>query len=89
MSIVTYFVPLVEVLAIYRLPIYAVTVGVAAGRNIKSLWYQPAVTSVLFLIGIGVFFETIDSAFIMYAFSYLVLGMLAAVISGVVRKRAH
>ena len=70
-------------------PIYAVTVGVAAGRNIKSLWYQPAVTSVLFLIGIGVFFETIDSAFIMYAFSYLVLGMLAAVISGVVRKRAH
>ena len=70
-------------------PIYAVTVGVAAGRNIKSLWYQPAVTSVLFLIGIGGFFETIDSAFIMYAFSYLVLGMLAAVISGVVRKRAH
>lgn len=68
-------------------PICVVAIGVFAGKDIKRLWYQPAVTSVLFLVGIWVFFETLDSAFIMYAASYLGLGMLAAVISGIVRKK--
>lgn len=70
-------------------PIYVIAAGAFAGKNIKSFWYLPVITSVLFLIGISVMYQAFDSAFIMYAVVYLCLGMISAMISRLLRKKSR
>ncbi|MCI8667448.1 MAG: hypothetical protein HFG82_12430 [Dorea sp.] len=68
-------------------PIYAVIVGIFAGKDMKCLWMQPIVTVILFLLGVVVFLGGDVRSFVTYAIVYLVLGILAAMFSGVARKK--
>lgn len=68
-------------------PIYMIGTGIFAGQDIKGLWYLPVVSSVLFLLGVWIFFDMGETAFIIYAVSYLVLGILSMAASGIIRKR--
>ena len=56
-------------------PIYFVVTGIFAGKDMKHLWSLPVISAVLFLIGTWVFFEMGETAFILYAVVYLVLGI--------------
>ena len=73
--------------AIY--PIYFVVTGIFAGKDMKHLWSLPVISAVLFLIGTWVFFEMGETAFILYAVVYLVLGIVAMLISMIIRKKAQ
>ncbi len=68
-------------------PVYSVIEGSFAGRDAKTLWYLPILTAVFFLAGTWLFFDRGETAFILYAFVYLVLGTAAVLISSYIKKK--
>ena len=70
-------------------PISAVCVGVFSGKNIKKSWFQPLLLAMLFLIGTCIFFDMGESAFLIYAAAYLVLGGAAMLIASLVAAKRN
>ncbi len=70
-------------------PLYSVIIGVFTGKNIRHLWSLPIISAMLFLIGTWIFFDMGETAFILYAVVYLVLAIVAMLISMFIRKRAQ
>ena len=62
-------------------PIYSIVIGAFAGREIKHLFSLPLISSIMYLLGVWMFFDLGESAFIMYAVIYLILGILAMLVS--------
>ena len=70
-------------------PLYSVIIGAFAGKDVKHLWSLPVISAVLFLIGTWIFFDMGETAFILYAAVYLVIGIMAMLISMFVRKKTQ
>ena len=70
-------------------PIYSVVIGIFAGKDIKSLWSLPIISSILFLAGTWLLFDMGEIAFIMYAVVYLILGLLVMVVSMLISKKTN
>ena len=68
-------------------PIYAICSGVYASKDIKIFWPLPTITTLFFLLGTWLFFSIGEKAFILYAFEYLLLGIVAELISMFVKKK--
>ena len=68
-------------------PLFSAVCGVFAGRDTKHLWLLPITISGLFLMGVWMFFEIGEPAFLMYAGCYLVIGSVSMAISHFVSKR--
>ncbi len=70
-------------------PLYSVIIGAFAGKDVKHLWSLPVISAVLFLIGTWIFFDMGETAFILYAAVYLVIGLMAMLISMFIRKKTQ
>ena len=70
-------------------PLYSVINGAFAGKDVKHLWSLPVISAVLFLIGTWIFFDMGETAFILYAAVYLVIGIMAMLISMFIRKKTQ
>ena len=70
-------------------PLYSVIIGAFAGKDVKHLWSLPVISAVLFLIGTWLFFNMGETAFILYAAVYLVIGIMAMLISMLIRKKTQ
>ncbi len=70
-------------------PLYSVINGAFAGKDVKHLWSLPVISAVLFLIGTWIFFDMGEIAFILYAAVYLVIGIMAMLISMFIRKKTQ
>ena len=70
-------------------PLYSVMIGAFAGKDVKHLWSLPVISAVLFLIGTWLFFDMGETAFILYAVVYLVIGITAMLISRLIRKKTQ
>ncbi|MEY8518329.1 hypothetical protein AALC25_15775 [Lachnospiraceae bacterium 29-84] len=70
-------------------PLYSVIIGAFAGKDVKHLWSFPVISAVLFLIGTWLFFDMGETAFILYAVVYLVIGIMAMLISMLIRKKTQ
>ena len=68
-------------------PIFSAVCGAYAGKNIKQLWSLPIIVAGLFLAGVWLFFEMGESAFLLYCGCYLIIGIVAMLISSSVSKR--
>lgn len=68
-------------------PIYSVIIGTYAGKDIKRLCSLPFISSILYLLGVWIFFDMGESAFIMYAIIYFILGILAMLVSMFIEKK--
>ena len=68
-------------------PIYAICSGAYASKDIKIFWPLPIITALFFLLGTWLFFSIGEKAFILYAFGYLLLGIVAELISMFVKKK--
>ena len=68
-------------------PLYSTVCGAFAGKDIKQLWTLPIITAGLFLAGVWLFFEPGETAFLLYCGFYLVIGIVAMLISAFVNKR--
>lgn len=69
--------------AIY--PVYAITLGFFAGKNIKEMWSLPFITAALFLLGSWSFFDPGEGAFVIYTGVYWVMSMIAMFLSSLPR----
>ncbi len=67
-------------------PVYAVVSGIYAGMDIQRMWALPVITAVFFLAGTWIMFDMGETAFILYAVIYLVLGLAAMAITGAVKR---
>ena len=68
-------------------PLFSVVCGAFAGKNIKQLWVLPILTAGLFLAGAWLFFEMGEIAFLVYCGCYLIIGIIAMLISAFMNKR--
>lgn len=68
-------------------PVFSVVLGILAGKDIKHLWSLPLISALLFLAGTWTFFEFRETAFLLYAAIYLILGASAMLISVFVKKK--
>lgn len=68
-------------------PLFAAICGIFAGGNIKQLWPLPIITAVLFLAGTWLFFDMGEPAFLLYAGCYLIIGVVAMLLSAFLRKK--
>jgi hypothetical protein len=68
-------------------PLFSAMCGAFAGTNIKRLWVLPIITAGLFWVGAWLFFEIGEPAFLLYCGCYLVIGIVAMLISAFVKKR--
>ncbi len=68
-------------------PLFSVACGVVAGVNVKQLWPLPIITSGLFLAGVWLFFEMGEPAFLIYCFGYLLIGVVAMLVSAFFHKK--
>lgn len=67
-------------------PLFSVCVGVCAGRDIQRLWSLPIFPAVFFLLGAWLFLDAGETAFLIYAAAYALLGYAAMLISWFIRK---
>lgn len=68
-------------------PGYCLAAGYYAGKQIKRLWWSPAVAAVLFLAGAWLVFEPGEAAFWTYAGAYFAIGMEAMYVSRLITLR--
>ena len=68
-------------------PLFSVVCGAFAGKNIRQLWTLPMITAGSFLAGVWLFFEMGEPAFLLYCGCYLMIGMIAMLISAFMNKR--
>lgn len=70
-------------------PLFSAVCGVFAGKNIQQLWALPIITAGLFLAGAWLFFEVEETAFLLYCGCYLMIGIIAMLISAFVNKKSQ
>ena len=68
-------------------PGYSMAAGYYAGKMIRHLWWLPAVTAGLYLVGAWAFLEMGDPAFLTYAGIYFAVGMEAMLVSRLITGR--
>lgn len=68
-------------------PLFSAVCGAFAGKRIQQLWTLPIITAGLFLAGVWIFFEMGETAFLLYCSCYLMIGMIAMLISAFINKR--
>ena len=68
-------------------PLFSVVCGAFAGKNIRQLWTLPIITAGSFLAGVWLFFEMGEPAFLLYGGCYLMIGMIAMLISAFMNRR--
>ena len=68
-------------------PVFSLLAGYYAGKQIHRLWWVPAVSAGLFLVGAWLVFEMGESAFWTYAGIYFALGMEAMLVSRLITGR--
>ena len=67
-------------------PLFCAACGAFAGANIRKFWVLPAAAAVLFLAGVWLFFELLETAFLLYCGGYLAIGVIAMLISAAVHR---
>lgn len=68
-------------------PVFSAICGIFAGKNIKQLWALPIITAGLFLVGTWLFFDMGETAFLLYTGCYLIIGIIAMLVSAYLSKR--
>lgn len=62
-------------------PVCSIWEGIAAGRNVRSMWWLPVCNAALFLAGAWLAFDMGTPDFLVYAVPYLMLGIVSMLIS--------
>lgn len=68
-------------------PLVTLFIGTFAGREMKKNWYLPPAAAVLSVLGSWLIFEMGEPAFLLYAGGCLVLGVIAMLVTFVLRNR--
>lgn len=70
-------------------PLFSIFSGILAGSDVKKLWVLPIVTAGVFILGVWIFFDMGEPAFLLYSSAYLVIGIIAMLISGFIKEEEN
>lgn len=62
-------------------PIYSIVIGWISGKNIRTMWNFPIVSSIAFLAGSWLFFDIRELWFLAYAGIYLGIGIIVMIVA--------
>jgi len=62
-------------------PLYAILTGVFSGKNTAGRWWLPLLAAGSFLAGAWLLFDPGETAFLLYAVFYLLLGLAAMAVT--------
>lgn len=68
-------------------PMAAIAIGIFAGRNVSSAWFQPLLLAVFFVLGAWSFWGMGRKDFSFYAIIYLALGYISMFLSSIAVKK--
>lgn len=68
-------------------PVFSIVLGAFSGRDPKSLWILPPASALLFLAGVWLLFDLGETAFLLYAAAYLILGLAAMLIAAWIQRK--
>ena len=68
-------------------PVFSAVCGVFSGRKLRQRWPLPFLAAGLFVAGGCLFLEMGEIAFLLYGGCYLVIGVVAMLISALVQNR--
>ena len=68
-------------------PLCAFICGAFSGIDTRKMWSIPIIVALLFLLGVWVFIAPFESAFIIYATGYLIIGYFGMLIRVLLRRR--
>ena len=67
-------------------PIYFIFIGIISGRKVKNHWYLPIISSLIYLFSMWILFEMAETAFVLYASVYLLIGIVSMIITSLIIK---
>lgn len=67
-------------------PIFSVFLGRYAGHNVKGRWYMPILSSIIYLLSAWLIFDPKEQTFLIYASTYLVIGLAMMIIVAILTK---
>lgn len=67
-------------------PMFSAFCGIFAGTDIKKLWAVPLIVPALFIAGVWMFFDFGEPDFLLYAGTYLVIGIITTLLSYVIKR---
>ena len=68
-------------------PLFSLICGVFAGREIKQSWSLPIIVTASFVAGVWLHFEMGEPAFLLYGGCYLLICVVAMVISAWIKRK--
>ena len=68
-------------------PLCAFICGAFSGVDARKMWSVPIIVALLFLSGVWVFFDPLESGFIIYAIGYLIIGFIGMLVRILLTKR--
>ena len=68
-------------------PAIAILLGIFSGFEIKRRWCLPLVMAISFLLSEWMFFEMGERVFLLYAVAYLLIGMLAMMLTAMGKRK--
>lgn len=80
------FMVLVVLEFFFIAPLWSLATGIYAGRKARARWWLAVVNPLLFICGSWVFLEMGQLDFLYFAFCYLIIGLLSAFVTAVMRR---
>ena len=68
-------------------PLFALWIGWFAGKAAKRRWFLPPTCAAMFLLGCWALFDMGETAFVLYALVYLVMGLLSMALSALIHRK--
>ena len=68
-------------------PMYSIFVGIAAGKHVKTLWWLPLITTLIFLAGAWTVWDMGEPAFLLYGGCYLLISSAAMLLRAFANKK--
>lgn len=68
-------------------PLCAAVTGAVSGTNVRAFWSMPLICAVMYLAAMWIFFEPGNTAFLLYAAAYLVIGGVFMAISWFITRK--
>lgn len=67
-------------------PVFFIFEGIASGKNIKSHWFLPIVSALIYLVSMWLIFDMGEIAFVIYSGIYLSIGIVTMIITMLVQR---
>jgi len=67
-------------------PVFSIVLGILSGGNLKRMWFNPIISSIIFLLSVWALFDIRETAFIIYSLAYLIICTISMLITYTIKR---